>query len=100
MCEPRDICVCICAIFLTGLHKNNMFTEDDDEEDLPEVRRHMCEPSGMCMCVCVCICAIFLTGLHKNNMFTEDDDEEDLPEVRRHMCAPPDMCVCVYAPLS
>jgi len=51
MCEPRDICVCICAIFLTGLHKNNMFTEDDDEEDLPEVRRHMCAPPDMCVCM-------------------------------------------------
>ena len=44
------ICVCICTIFLTGLHKN-MFTEDDDEEDLPEVRRHMCAPPDMCVCV-------------------------------------------------
>jgi len=45
------ICVCVCAIFLTGLDKNNMFTEDDDEEDLPEVRRHMCAPPDMCVCV-------------------------------------------------
>ena len=34
-----------------GLDEDDMSEEDDDEEDLPEVRRHMCEPPDMCVCV-------------------------------------------------